>query len=112
MLFHTPPTTQAAHSSLVYMLETVRRKIAALESLFMGEVDESGGWKLDLERIRVELVNALKGPPVLLLGTAFSFVHLLDYLAQSKVRFQLPAGSKVMETGGYKGRSRVLAKAE
>jgi hypothetical protein len=50
--------------------------------------------------------------PVLLLGTAFSFVHLLDYLAENDLRFQLPAGSRVMETGGYKNRSRAMPKAE
>ena len=49
---------------------------------------------------------------LLLLGTAFSFVHLLDYLAENNLRFDLPAGSRVMETGGYKNRSRSMPKAE
>jgi hypothetical protein len=47
-----------------------------------------------------------------LLGTAFSFVHLLDCLAEENLQFQLPPGSRVMETGGYKGRSRSLPKGE
>ena len=50
--------------------------------------------------------------PVLLVGTAFSFVHLLDYLAAQNLRFQLPLGSEVVETGGYKGRSREMPKRE
>jgi hypothetical protein len=50
--------------------------------------------------------------PLLLLGAAFSFVYLLDFLAQRDLRLQLPAGSRVMETGGYKGRSRDVPKAE
>jgi len=50
--------------------------------------------------------------PSLLLGTAFSFVHLLDFLVERNLRFDLPAGSRVMETGGYKGRSRALPKTE
>ena len=49
---------------------------------------------------------------VLLLGTAFSFVHLLDSLAERKLYYALPPGSRVMETGGYKGRSRSLSKAD
>jgi hypothetical protein len=49
---------------------------------------------------------------LLLLGTAFSFVHLLDYLAERDLRVELPTGSRVMETGGYKNRSRTLPKAE
>ena len=47
-----------------------------------------------------------------MLGTAFSFVHLLDYLAENNLRFQLPESSRVMETGGYKNRSRTMPKAE
>jgi hypothetical protein len=50
--------------------------------------------------------------PSLLLGTAFSFVHLLDFLAERNLRFDLPAGSRVMETGGYKNRSRSMPKTE
>jgi hypothetical protein len=50
--------------------------------------------------------------PSLFLGTAFSFVHLLDFLAERNLRFDLPAGSRVMETGGYKGRSHALPKTE
>ena len=49
---------------------------------------------------------------VILLGTAFSFVHLLDQLAETKLHLSLPPGSRVLETGGYKGRSRTLPKAE
>jgi hypothetical protein len=49
---------------------------------------------------------------LLLLGTAFSFVHLLDYLVGRGLQVGLPAGSRVMETGGYKNRSRTMPKAE
>jgi hypothetical protein len=52
------------------------------------------------------------GERIVILGTAFSFVHLLDYLAEKNLRFKLPPGSLVMETGGYKNRSRVLPKDE
>ena len=50
--------------------------------------------------------------PSLVLGTAFSFVHLLDYLVERDLRVEVPPGSRVMETGGYKNRSRTLPKAE
>jgi hypothetical protein len=46
------------------------------------------------------------------LGTAFSFVHLLDFMVERNLRIGLPAGSCVMETGGYKNRSRSMPKAE
>jgi hypothetical protein len=37
-------------------------------------------------------------------------VHLIDHLSVRRIHFALPAGSRAMETGGYKGRSRVLTK--
>ena len=46
------------------------------------------------------------GEPIAVLGTAFSFVHLCDGLEDLAVDFRLPRGSRVMDTGGYKGRSR------
>ena len=49
---------------------------------------------------------------MIVLGTAFGFVHVLDSLAARGVRLQLPAGSRALETGGYKGRSRSLPQAE
>jgi hypothetical protein len=39
-------------------------------------------------------------------------VHLVDYLAAKDLIFNLPAGSLIMETGGYKNRSRTLPKDE
>jgi hypothetical protein len=52
------------------------------------------------------------GRPILILGTAFSFVHLIDYCLEQGYRFSLPPGSQVMETGGYKGRSRSMRREE
>lgn len=47
--------------------------------------------------------------PLLLIGTSFAFVHLLDRLGE---QLQLPAGSRIMDTGGFKGRSREVARAD
>ena len=55
---------------------------------------------------------ATQNEPVTILGTAFSFVHLLDQLDNNALEFQLPSGSAAMETGGYKGRARDVSKAE
>ena len=48
----------------------------------------------------------------MMLGTAFSYVHLLDYLAEHDAEFGLPQGTRVLETGGYKGRSREMPRGE
>jgi len=95
-------------------------------SEFLGKLADDGAWTLDFAAA-ADLLSPGSQPaspkrereggtpdarPLLLLGTAFSFVHLLDFLAEQDLRFQLPAGSRVMETGGYKNRSRSMPKTE
>lgn len=50
--------------------------------------------------------------PVLLFGTTFALVHLLDHMATDGLRLKLPAGSRAMETGGLKGKSREIRRSE
>jgi hypothetical protein len=52
------------------------------------------------------------GTPVCIPGTAFAFVHWLDALRDAGERFRLPEGSRVMDTGGFKGRSREVSREE
>ncbi len=112
-LFLTPSPALAPHSSLAHMFETVRREAGAPDSRFTGAVDAGQGWTLDLEAAVAGLRAAVAtNRPVVVCGTAFNFVHLLDALAERDITFQLPARSRVLETGGYKGRSRSVPKAE
>ncbi|MHB8519490.1 MAG: LuxE/PaaK family acyltransferase [Limisphaerales bacterium] len=109
----TPSPALAPHSSLVHMLEVVRRDLGAPAAAFVGRLDATGAWTLDTEAAIDALQQAADAhEPMLILGTAFSFVHLLDALTERGLGFQLPAGSRVMETGGYKGRSRTMSKTE
>lgn len=55
---------------------------------------------------------ASHGAAALVAGTAFAFVHLLDALARDGARVALPEGSRLMETGGFKGRSREVARSD
>jgi len=112
-LFLTPNPIAAPRSSLVHMFETVRQKLALSPTAFLGAIGADGSWLVDFAVIMQRLQNASDtGRPLTLFGTAFSFVHLLDHLAENNLSFRLPHGSRVMETGGYKNRSRVLPKAE
>lgn len=103
----TPPSTAAPHSSLVHML--ARAVSAPDEPLpsFFGLPGQDGAWEMDLPSL-AQVLNAATAnrQPIGLLGTAFNFVHLLDYLTGTTGEMTLPAGSRIMETGGYKGRSR------
>ena len=61
---------------------------------------------LDEAVARLSVQNA----PIFLAGTSFAFVHLLDAVGEHTLR--LPTGSLVMQTGGFKGRSREVSAAE
>ncbi len=112
-VFLTPSPADAPHSSLAHMFGTIRSRFGWHEAVFGGQVGADGVWLLDLEKVFRTLTGAIAANrPVMLLGTAFNFVHLLDHLAQTNRRLRLPAGSCVLETGGYKGRSRTLPKSE
>lgn len=109
----TPVPSDAPYSSLAHMMATVMRRCGAGEGQFTGAVDFHKAWVLDVQRTVKALEAAVEeNQPVVVLGTAFSFVHFVDHLREGRMRFALPAGSRVMETGGYKGRSRTMPKTE
>ncbi len=92
---------QAPTSSLSYMLAR------------FADRHGNGAWFWDGERLDLPgLVAALtiaSNVPVLVAGTSFAFVHLCDTLSGP---LPLPKGSRVMQTGGFKGRSREVAPTE
>ena len=109
----TPDSQEAPHSSLVHMFETVSRHFGAAGSICCGRVEAEGTWLVDLTSFENALTEARRADrPIFLLGTAFNFVHLLEAEAARAGLFQLPAGSRVLETGGYKGRVRSKPKEQ
>jgi hypothetical protein len=113
LIFLMPNPNAAPYSSLVHMFETVRQAFGLPESAFTGKLFDDGSWTVDFTATVQKLKTSCDtGKSLTLLGTSFSFVHLLDYLAENNLHFQLPNGSRVMETGGYKNRSRILPKEE
>jgi hypothetical protein len=95
------------------MFDAIGRKVGSGESGFFGNLDRTGSWTLDNAALQSELEKrCANGVPVFLCGTAFLFVQLLDLLADTSRRFQLPPGSIILETGGYKGRSRAIPRPE
>ena len=105
MRFLAPSATESSDSSLSHMFETLRRAEGGPES----------GWdlrdgRLDLGSLEAAVARAREtSRPLLLAGTSFAFVHFLDDpAAAGEARWHLPEGSRVMETGGFKGRSRVV----
>jgi hypothetical protein len=111
MICLSPRAESAPHSSLAHMFETIRARFGVSDSVFVGCAGADGGWQLDGPAAMTALERAGERP-VLMLGTAFSYIHLLDYLTEQQRQVLLPVGSRLMETGGYKGRSRALPKEE
>ena len=108
MISLIPSPLEVPDSSLSHMIGVVEAQLAAETRYF---VDRDG--RLDERGLRSALRDAEgAGDPVLVVGTAFAFVHLLDSLAAEGTRFRLPDGSRVMETGGFKGRSRTVPREE
>jgi len=102
----TPPDVPGADSSLSFMVDHFMETLGG------------GGHHLDTQRgLNVEsTVEACRQArdarrPALVLATSFALVHLLDD-ESSRGRCDLPAGSRVMFTGGFKGRSREVDSSE
>ncbi|MGI8915044.1 MAG: zinc-binding dehydrogenase [Chloroflexota bacterium] len=108
LLVLNPPPAALPHSSLAHYLGLMLDTYGAAGSAHF--VDEHG---LQQDRLLVAIMGlADAGRPICLVGTTFAFVHLLDYMAQAGRQCRLPAGSRVMDTGGVKGRSREIARDE
>jgi len=60
--------------------------------------------------VLAELARAEKtGEPYALLGASYSFVHLMDDMRRLGRTAALPDGSRILDTGGFKGQSREIA---
>ena len=103
-----PDPRENPHSSLGFMMEVVARERG----------DGAGGWYVHADRLEVErfVRDAARardeGVAVCVATTAFALVALLDALRARGAELALPAGSRIMETGGFKGRTRVVTRAE
>lgn len=103
MLF--PDETLLPNSSLAHYLALALREFGTEASHYL--LTQQG---LDTVRLIAELERAQQtGEPYALLGASYSFVHLLDELQRLGRTFALPAGSRVLDTGGFKGQSRELS---
>ena len=99
-----PSAEDAPDSSLSHMFDVAARALGSSASFYVRD----DGWD---PGALVSDLEALDGPAAVV-GTAFAFVHLIDTLAERGRSLELPPGTRVMETGGFKGRSRTLERAD
>ena len=94
-----PDRATASDSSLSFMTDHVFERHAAPGSAW---AVSAGG--IDVGQARRWLQGRGEGEPVLILATALALVLLLDHLeGETGHAIRLPAGSRVFETGGFKG---------
>ena len=104
MLLLFPGEDQLPNSSLARYLSLAARCHGTPDSR-----SYIGPQGLDIAGLRAALDRAVaQARPVALMGASFSVVHLLDALHADGVRYALPDGSRVLDTGGYKGQAREL----
>lgn len=97
-----PDETAMPNSSLAHYLQLALQDHGKPGSRHVATPDA-----LDIEALYAMAASArAEGEPLALLGASWSFVALIDHLITTGQRLDLPEGSWVLDTGGYKGRSR------
>ncbi|MBV7483069.1 long-chain fatty acid--CoA ligase [Bordetella sp. BOR01] len=99
-----PDEATMPNSSLAHYLALAKSAFGSPDSRYFVSpqgIDLQGLWQ------RLEQAEQL-GEPYALLGASYSFVHVIDALRKEGRSFRLPPGSRILDTGGYKGQSREL----
>jgi Acyl-protein synthetase, LuxE len=106
MLSLVPDRAAAPLSSLAFMLDHVRQRWGG-----EGTVSAAGPGGVRAQPVRSFLAARQRDrrPPVIL-ATSFALAELVEGLTRLKLSFRLPPGSRIFETGGYKGRRRELSR--
>jgi hypothetical protein len=103
-----PSETETPDSSLAHMCGLFARALGRSEpperTFFVR------GGALDADGLRSRARELPPDASALVLATSFALVHLLDTLEGAIL--PLPHGSRVMQTGGFKGKSREVDAAE
>jgi hypothetical protein len=103
-----PSAAETTDSSLAHMCSLFARALGPAESIERTYFVRQGA--LDVDGLRRRIVALSSSTPALVLATSFALVHLLDALRDACL--PLPPGSRVMQTGGFKGKSREVSPDE
>jgi len=103
------PDEQAMpNSSLAHYLALAKAHFGTEDSQYF--ISDQG---IDTEGLWQRLQQSQeRNEPYALLGASYSFVHILDALREAGRSFRLPAGSRILDTGGYKRQSRDMPLGE
>jgi len=101
-----PSLAEQPQSSLCQMIDWLAAQYSpAPPEYFVVDGD------LDAERLEQrlrELENARE--PLLLIGVTYAFIGFIDRCQAAGTRFRVPYGSRIVDTGGSKGRGRSMSR--
>lgn len=108
MLSLIPGREQLPDSSLSFMIDHVLERFAG-----EGSRQAFGPRRVEVAAARSWLgARQRDGRPGLVLATGFALAQLVEGLERMGLRFRLPPGSALFETGGFKGRTREIERSE
>jgi len=103
-----PTKEEMPNSSLAHYLYLAKKHFGTTSSEYVVTKDGINNERL----FEILQESQSENEPIFLLGATFSFIHFLDYCNEQNITFQLPEGSRIMDTGGTKGQSREMDQAE
>jgi hypothetical protein len=99
-----PPTSSLGHMMAMFMVDFEQRGSFDVRTRERWLIDDRGVDLTGLERAAERATQ--RGETLLVLATSFALVGLLDALGDRTLA--LPAGAVVMQTGGFKGKTREI----
>jgi hypothetical protein len=116
-----PSATEAPDSSLAHMCTLFAESLVAAPPFPPPFPSDAPSFFVEDGRLRVAAFEqrvasharrsgSARDAPIILLATSFALVHWLDAVGDAVVA--LPPGSRIMQTGGFKGRSREVSAPE
>jgi len=101
-----PPLAEQPQSSLCQMIEWLAGSFAAGPPEYFVARGEVQAEALDRRLRECEPTRE----PVLLIGLTYAFIRFIERCQTSGARFRLPYASRIVDTGGTKGRSRSMSR--
>jgi hypothetical protein len=104
----SPPPEMVPEIAMVHAIGLWMKEYGTSDSTYL--VGKEG---MDIKSLIGALKQAEKtGEPVFMIGASFNYVQLLDAFEKQGLSFNLPEGSRTIDGGGYKGRSKEVSKKE
>lgn len=108
LLIIAPSPDIAPHMIMAYGMNRLREYFGLPQSRFLIGKE---GFKVQVLMDELKRSEA-EGIPITLCGGSFGFVNFFDTCRERGLRFRLPPGSRTLDAGGFKGRSREVKREE